>query len=41
MSQRPDPAWHYAIVSLQDDEPALRTFRILEGVVTEESVTVR
>jgi proteasome lid subunit RPN8/RPN11 len=40
VAQAPDPAWHYAIVSLQHDEPVLRSFRIVDGEVTEEQVTV-
>jgi proteasome lid subunit RPN8/RPN11 len=39
--QAPDPAWHYAIVSLRDDTaPSLRSYRIVDGEVTEEEVTV-
>jgi [CysO sulfur-carrier protein]-S-L-cysteine hydrolase len=41
VGQAPDPAWHYAIVSLRDDaNPALRSYRIVDGEVTEEPVTV-
>jgi [CysO sulfur-carrier protein]-S-L-cysteine hydrolase len=40
IAQAPDPAWHYAIVSLQHDEPDLRSFRIVDGTVTEEPVEV-
>jgi hypothetical protein len=32
--------WHFVIVSLKFPEPALRSFRILDGVVTEEAVRV-
>ncbi len=32
--------WHFVIVSLKFPEPALRSFRILDGVVTEEPVQV-
>ena len=38
VAQAPDPAWHYAIVSLQHDEPSLRSYRIVDGEVTEEQV---
>lgn len=38
VSQAPYPNWHYVIVSLRDDLPALRSFRILDGEVTEEPV---
>lgn len=41
VAQAPDPAWHYAIVSLQrDDAPDLRSFRIVDGSVEEEPVVV-
>ncbi len=41
VAQAPDPGWHYAIVSLQhDDAPSLRSYRIVDGVVTEEDVVV-
>lgn len=34
----PDPGWHYPIVSLRGGEPAMRSFRIADGEVTEEPV---
>jgi [CysO sulfur-carrier protein]-S-L-cysteine hydrolase len=41
VAQAPDPAWHYAIVSLRDDaSPSLRSYRIVDGEVTEEPVHV-
>ena len=41
VAQAPDPAWHYAIVSLQhDDAPSLRSYRIDGDDVTEEPVRV-
>jgi len=41
VAQAPDPGWHYAIVSLRDDaNPSLRSYRIVDGEVTEEYVTV-
>ena len=41
IAQAPDPGWHYAIVSLRDDQnPSLRSYRIVDGTVTEEPVTV-
>jgi len=41
VAQAPDPAWHYAIVSLRDDaSPSLRSYRIVDGTVTEEPVEV-
>ncbi|MFP5486769.1 MAG: Mov34/MPN/PAD-1 family protein [Acidimicrobiia bacterium] len=38
VAQAPDPAWHYVIVSLKRDAPELRSYRIVDGVVTEEPV---
>jgi [CysO sulfur-carrier protein]-S-L-cysteine hydrolase len=41
VAQAPDPAWHYAIVSLRHDaNPSLRSYRIVDGDVTEEQVRV-
>ena len=41
VAQAPDPAWHYVIVSLRDEaSPALRSYRIVDGEVTEEQVHV-
>lgn len=40
VAQAPDPGWHYVIVSLRDDVPMLRSFRIAEGEITEEAVSV-
>ncbi|TMK82869.1 MAG: peptidase, partial [Actinobacteria bacterium] len=33
-----DPGWHYVLVSLKDPEPVLRSYRILDGAITEEPV---
>jgi proteasome lid subunit RPN8/RPN11 len=41
IAQAPDPAWHYVIVSLRDVEPTLRSYRVVEGWVTEEPVEVQ
>ena len=40
VEQAPDPAWHYVIVSLKRDEPALRSYRIVDGKSSEEAVAV-
>ena len=40
VAQAPDPAWHYVIVSLRDSAPVLRSFRIADGAITEETVVV-
>jgi proteasome lid subunit RPN8/RPN11 len=36
--QAPDPGWHYVLVSLSDDEPVVRSYRIRDGLVQEEEV---
>ena len=38
VAQAPDPTWHYVIVSLRDTEPVTRSFRIVDGGITEEPV---
>lgn len=38
--QAPDPSWHYVIVSLRDDAPVLRSYRIVDGEIAEEQVVV-
>ena len=38
VAQAPDPGWHYVIVSLKRDSPELRSYRIVDGAVTEEPV---
>lgn len=38
VDQAPDPGWHYVIVSLKREEPVLRSYRIVDGEVTEEPV---
>jgi [CysO sulfur-carrier protein]-S-L-cysteine hydrolase len=38
VAQAPDPNWHYVIVSLKRDDPELRSYRIVDGTITEESV---
>jgi proteasome lid subunit RPN8/RPN11 len=40
VEQAPDPAWHYVIVSLRQDAPVLRSFRIQEAERREEVVSV-
>ena len=36
--QAVDPSWWYVIVSLRDDAPVLRAYRIAGGVITEHAV---
>jgi proteasome lid subunit RPN8/RPN11 len=40
LAQAPDPGWHYAIVSLADQVPSLRSWRIEAGNGVEEAVVV-
>ena len=40
VEQAPDPAWHYVLVSLADDAPSVRSYRIVDGNITEEPVVV-
>ena len=40
VAQAPDPEWHYVIVSLRDISPMLRSYRIVDGGITEEPVLV-
>ncbi|MST33311.1 hypothetical protein GHK86_11350 [Acidimicrobiaceae bacterium USS-CC1] len=40
VGQAPDPGWHYVLVSLRDVEPTLRSFRIRDGNIFEESVVL-
>ena len=35
-----DPTWHYVIVSLRDDAPVVRSYRIVDEVIAEERVVV-
>jgi [CysO sulfur-carrier protein]-S-L-cysteine hydrolase len=40
VAMAPDPSWHYVIVSLRDDAPVMRSFRILDGNIHEEPVAL-
>ena len=40
VAQAPDPAWHYVLVSLRDVPAVVRSFQIVKGTVSEESVVV-
>lgn len=39
VDQAPDPDWHYVLVSLRDVPTNVRSYRIVDGTVTEEEVT--
>ena len=38
--QAPDPTWHYVLVSLRHEVASVRSYRIVDGFVTEESLEV-
>jgi [CysO sulfur-carrier protein]-S-L-cysteine hydrolase len=38
VAQAPDPDWHYVIVSLKREVPVLRSYRIVDGDISEEAV---
>jgi len=40
VAQAPDPAWHYVIVSLKREAPVVRSYRIVDGAITEEPITL-
>jgi [CysO sulfur-carrier protein]-S-L-cysteine hydrolase len=40
VAQAPDPGWHYIIVSLAEDAPVLRSYRIVDGNIAEEPVVL-
>ncbi|MGH9149730.1 MAG: Mov34/MPN/PAD-1 family protein [Acidimicrobiales bacterium] len=40
VARAPDPTWRYVIVSLRHPEPAVRAFRIVDGLITEEPLVV-
>jgi len=40
VAQAPDPGWHYVIVSFRQGPPVLRSYRIVDGTITEEPVVV-
>jgi len=40
VAQAPDPGWHYVIVSLREEAPVLRSYRIVDGKIAEEPVVV-
>jgi|SRR5256885_1736817 len=40
VAQAPDPTWHYVLVSLRDESPTLRSYRIVDGKIDEEPVVL-
>jgi proteasome lid subunit RPN8/RPN11 len=39
VARAPDPQWHYVLVSLRDVPSVVRSFRIVEGTISEEEVS--
>jgi proteasome lid subunit RPN8/RPN11 len=40
IAQAPDSTWHYVLVSLRDVPAVLRSYRIIDGLVSEEQVSI-
>ncbi len=40
VAQAPDPDWHYVLVSLRDEAPVVRSYRIVDGNISEEPVVL-
>ncbi|HLX87355.1 MAG TPA: M67 family metallopeptidase [Acidimicrobiales bacterium] len=40
VAQAPDPGWHYVLVSLRQVAPVVRSYRIVDGAITEEPVVL-
>ena len=40
VAQAPDPSWHYVIVSFRQGPPVLRSYRIVDGEISEETVAL-
>ena len=40
VAQAPDPGWHYVIVSLKRGAPESRSYRIVDGRISEEPISV-
>ncbi len=38
VAQAPDPGWHYVIVSLKREAPEARSYRIVDGAISEEPI---
>ncbi|HEY4331749.1 MAG TPA: M67 family metallopeptidase [Ilumatobacteraceae bacterium] len=40
VAQAPDPTWHYIIVSLKREAPEVRSYRLVDGTISEEALAV-
>jgi [CysO sulfur-carrier protein]-S-L-cysteine hydrolase len=41
VAQAPDPDWHYVLVSLREPHPVVRSYRIIDGEISEEGVILQ
>ena len=39
VAQAPDPQWHYVLVSLRDVPSVVRSYRIVDGTISEEELS--
>ena len=40
VASAPDPSWHYVIISLKREAPEVRSYRIVDGQITEEPIAI-
>jgi proteasome lid subunit RPN8/RPN11 len=40
VAQAPDPSWHYVIVSFKREAPESRSYRIIDGEISEEPIGI-
>jgi proteasome lid subunit RPN8/RPN11 len=40
VAQAPDSSWHYVIVGLKRDVPEVRSYRLVDGTITEEPIRI-
>jgi proteasome lid subunit RPN8/RPN11 len=40
VAQAPDPSWHYVLVSLRDELPSMRSYRIVDGEISEVPIEI-
>lgn len=41
VKQAPDPSWHYVLVSFENAQPEIRSFRIIDGNITESKMVIQ
>ena len=40
VASAPDPTWHYVIVGLKREAPEVRSYRVVDGRVTSEPLSI-